>query len=139
MSSSPHLTVRWPGGFSTNATNSLPLSHASTLPHLGGTATLTTSQFPASSLLGLQLLSTIKHDPGIDLAIIGMPGCRLYAEPTVMNVLLPVSQQATYGLAIPNNPALIGVEVVGQGVAFSAGANAAGLISSNGMSLVIGN
>ncbi len=131
------ISVALPGGFATSATNVLPLALVATPPHIGQTTTLSTTEFPVGSLLGVQVISMTKFDPGIDLSVIGMPTCSLYAQLDNLQLLFPVNQSATYGLAIPNNPALIGAEVVTQSAAFDSAANAAGLISSNGLSLIL--
>ncbi|MEZ6037240.1 MAG: hypothetical protein R3F29_07150 [Planctomycetota bacterium] len=132
------ISAALPGGFQTSDTNSAPLAIDATLPVLGSNCTLTTSQFPASSVLGVQLISTTRIDPGLDLSIIGMQGCYLYANLDSLDVLWPVGGSATHVLSIPNNPVLMGAVVVGQSAAFVNGVNSAGLISSNGVALTIG-
>ena len=132
------ISAALPATFRTSADNSLALALTSTLPQLGTTLTLTTSQFPATSALGLQILSTTRFDPGVDLGFLGMPGCFQYSGLDSMNLLFPVAGQASYGLAIPNNPTLMGFQMTGMSAAFVSGLNPAGIITSNGVALTVG-
>lgn len=132
------LSATLPGTFRTQSSNSPPLALGSSLPQLGATAVLTTTQFPATAPLGMQILSTVLVDPGTDLAFLGMPGCRLSVNLDVTSVLVPVASQATASLPVPNNPALIGVQIGAQSAAFHAEANSFGVITSNGVRLTIG-
>jgi hypothetical protein len=132
------ISATLPATFRTATTDALPLALSTTLPQLGTTLTLTTTQFPASSPLGIQILSTTRIDPGIDLGAIGMPGCLQHAGLDSLNVLFPSAGQATYPFAIPNNPTLMGFQLTAQSAAFVSGANAAGLITSNGVALTLG-
>jgi hypothetical protein len=132
------ISASLPATFRTSAVDGQGLALGTTLPVLGSTLTLTTSQFPASSVLGIQILSTTRLDPGVDLTAIGMPGCLQHAGLDSLNVTFPVGGQATFLFAIPNNPGLMGFQLTAQSVAFVTGANAAGLTTSNGVALTLG-
>ena len=132
------ISVTLPGGFRTQPDNSVPLALAGTLPQLGTTCVLTTTQFPSTSALGLQILSTTQINPGVDLTVIGMPGCFQLVGLDVMYALFPVAGSATYNLVVPNNPALMGATLGSQSAAFYAGANPFGVITSNGVGLTLG-
>ncbi|MDO8349093.1 MAG: hypothetical protein Q7T30_02575, partial [Planctomycetota bacterium] len=132
------ISARLPATFRTNAENLAPLALVSTLPTLGATATLTTTNYPASSGLGVQVLSFVRHDPGLDLTGAGMPGCLQFTGTEAVVVVIPAATQSTYGWVIPNNPALMGLPVRSQTYAFAPGANTAGVISSNGVAMVVG-
>ncbi|MCU0866979.1 MAG: hypothetical protein MUC36_24600 [Planctomycetes bacterium] len=132
------ITAALPATFRTGTTDALPLVLGSTLPQLGSTLTLTTTQFPASSALGIQILSTTRLDPGIDLTAIGMPGCLQHAGLDSLNLLVPTAGSATFPFPIPNNPSLNGFQLTAQSAAFVSGVNAAGLITSNGVALTVG-
>ncbi|MBL8755472.1 MAG: PepSY domain-containing protein [Planctomycetes bacterium] len=132
------VSAALPGTFRTSADNAVPLALASTVPSLGSNLTFTTTNFPASSLLGIQILSTTRFDPGIDLSIIGMPGCFSFAALDALYLLFPVAQQASYTMAIPNNPVLMGFQMTGQSAAFVNGVNTAGLVASNGVAITVG-
>jgi hypothetical protein len=132
------LSAALPGTFRTSADNAVALASTGTLPQLGTTLTLTSSNYPASSLLGLQLVGLQRFDPGIDLAILGMPGCLQHASLESLTPVFPVGGQASYLLPIPNNPSLMGFQLTGQAVAFVNGVNSAGLVTSNGVALTLG-
>ena len=132
------ISATLPGTFRTQSENSQPLALASSLPQLGTTATLTTTQFALSSLLGIQILGTTLLNPGVDLGVIGMPGCLQSVSLDVLYVLVPAGGQATYGLVVPNNPSLMGATIGAQSAAFYSEANAFGMVTSNGIALTIG-
>jgi hypothetical protein len=112
-------------------------------PLLGTTVTLDTTS-PPNIGLGVNFLSTAQVPaPGLDLAIIGAPGCAALADVSagpgsaISNLGLPgVSLQST--LALPNNPALAGVRIFSQSAWLDATANALGVVTSNGVELVLG-
>ena len=132
------ISAELPGTFRTGPDNVLPLALASTLPVLGQTLTLTTSQFPLGSLIGIQILSVVRYDPGIDLAIAGMPGCSLFLNPDVLQTLFASGGQAVYTWAIPYDLGTLGLQVTAQSLAFVPGLNAGSIVSSNGIALTLG-
>ena len=132
------VSVALPGGFHTSAQNLSPLASSSTLPHLGSTLTLTTTNYPAGSGVGAQVLSLVQHNPGIDLTAAGMPGCFKFLEFDATIVVIPVAGQSLYSQLIPNSPALTGLPLFAQTYAFAPGANALGVIDSNGVAMVVG-
>jgi hypothetical protein len=107
-------------------------------PHLGTTIQFTTTNYPASSGLGVQVLSLVGFDPGIDLTAVGMPGCFRYVNTESTNVVIPVAGQTVFNQLIPNNPVLLGLPLRSQTFAFATGANALGLIASNGVAMIAG-
>jgi hypothetical protein len=132
------ISAALPGTFRTGPENTQPLQLSSTLPVLGTTLTLTTAQFPPSSLLGVQILSLVRYDPGVDLAVVGMPGCVLHANLDLLAALFPVAGQATYGWQVPNDPGSLGLQLTAQSAAFVTGLNAFGMNASNGVALTVG-
>ena len=132
------ISATLPGTFRTQSSNTVPLALASTLPHIGSTVTLTTTQFPATATLGVQILSTVILNPGTDLTSIGMPGCLLSVNLDVLSLLVAIGGQATSPLTVPNNPTLIGTQIGAQSAAFYGEANAFGMVTSNGMRLSVG-
>ena len=132
------ISAALPGTFRTRNYNGLPLALTSTLPQLGTTVTMTTTQVPATSLLGLQLLSTTRIDPGLELGFLGMPLCYLYANTDTIEAIVPNGGQATWSVAVPNLPTLMGIEVATQSGAFVPGVNDFGLLLSNGVALTLG-
>ena len=77
----------------------------------------------------------------LNLSFYGMPGCELLQSAEIP--ANPVSSTgpgaATYSLAIPNWPTLLGYELYLQGFAFAPNYNAGAVIVSNGIQWVIGN
>jgi hypothetical protein len=132
------ISIALPGTFRNSADNASPLALASTVPTLGSNLTFTTTNFPASSVLGIQILGITRFNPGIDLSVIGMPGCFAFESLDAMYLLFPVAQQATYTMPIPNNPVLMGFQMTGQSAAFVNGVNSAGMVSSNGVAITLG-
>jgi hypothetical protein len=132
------ISATLPGSFTTSALNLLPLALASSLPQLGSTLTLTTTNFTAAAPVGIQVLGTAGFDPGIDLTGLGMPGCFQYAAPTVLNTIGVTAGASTFTLAIPNDPALMGYALYAQSAGFAIGANTAGIVTSNGVALTLG-
>jgi hypothetical protein len=131
------ISATLPGTFRTGA-NAEALALASTLPQLGTTFTLTATNYPPSSGLGVQVLSLASFDPGIDLTSVGMPGCFRYTGLDAVNIVLPIGGQSVYSMAIPNDNGLQGLPLNSQTWAFSPGANALGVISSNGVRAIVG-
>ena len=132
------ISARLPATFQTSPQNQLGLTMSSTPPQLGSAATMTTINYPPGSGLGFQVMSFTRHDPGLPLAAFGMPGCAQYVNSDVTVILVPVGGQSTFNGPIPNDTSLMGVTFYGQSFALSSGANALGLISSNGVRFVIG-
>jgi hypothetical protein len=109
-------------------------------PLLGATqqCTLTNVPNPASTI-GLVLLGTTSITAGQDLAGIGAPGCFLYNPGTVIQTLFPLGASTTWSFPIPNTPSLSGTRVYAQGAGLvPPGANAFGLLTSNGVDLLLG-
>ena len=112
-------------------------------PLLGQTVTIDTSS-PPNLGLGVNFLSLVQiPGPGLDLGIIGAPGCAALTDVNagtgnaISNLGLPgLSLQSS--LPLPNNPALAGLRVFSQSAWLDATANALGITTSNGLELVLG-
>ncbi|MEO0479521.1 MAG: hypothetical protein AAF196_08585 [Planctomycetota bacterium] len=74
-----------------------------------------------------------------DLTGAGAPGCFLGNDGLVVLSTAVTPPTSIALLPLPNNPALAGVVLEAQGFALAAGINALGLITSNGLSLTIGD
>ncbi|MEO6596340.1 MAG: hypothetical protein ABIP94_16445, partial [Planctomycetota bacterium] len=114
------------------------LTLAATTPYLGSTVTLTTSAVPGTALGTINFLSLTKYVPPIDLLLVGMPGCLLHCGLDVGTVVLG-SGTALNSFYVPPDPYWLGFEIYSQSVAFVPGANPFGAITSNGVTLVIGD
>jgi hypothetical protein len=110
---------------------------ASARPVLGTTTNLVTTNVPPAGAIGLTFLSFTKIDPGVDLTSLGMPGCALYQSMDVSFTHLLAGGSCTQPFAVPNNPVYIGLSVAAQSGALVPGANPLGLVSSNGVELVL--
>lgn len=131
------LTAAMP--FQTGVVDDLPLTITSTRPVLGLPFTVTTNSIPAPGLT-LNWISTVQFNPGIDLGIIGAPGCKAYmdANASALNsLLLGVGSQA-FNVTVPTDPIFAGVNLYTQSAAASA-FNALGFQTSNAVALTIGN
>ncbi len=111
---------------------------ASARPVLGVSLTIDTTNVPASAILSATILSFTKHDPGLDLTGLGMPGCFQYVGLDATHVLFG-TPSVSLPMTMPTNPSWIGAEVVCQTASLVPGVNALGAISSNGLSLLLGN
>jgi ELWxxDGT repeat protein len=131
------------GVLASTATTGLPcggLALTTTIPHLDSTVTLTTGFIPVTAPLSLCFLSLSRYAPPLDLAAAGMPGCTLHC-PLDAVTLLPATTtgSAVSTLGIPDDPALLGLEVHAQSASFVPGVNAFGAITSNGVTMTIGD
>ena len=126
-------------GFSTSATEQVALALASaTPPVIGAAVTFTASNIPATSPLSVYLCSAGQTNPGISLGSIGAPGCFAYVSlPEIFAVDLLTNPTSSATFTIPADPFFVGQSFYSQAVSFDAGANAFGLISSNGVSSVM--
>lgn len=128
-----------PSGYQTGINDDPALQLSSGRPLLNTAVNLVTDRFPAAAAIGLGILSFTQYNPGLDLAPLGMPGCRQFVGFDVVNLLLPVGGAATQVLNIPNDPSFSGLVVVSQSVAITPGINPLGALASNGLRLQIGN
>jgi hypothetical protein len=93
---------------------------------------------PVVSPIVFVAFGTAATIPGIDLAVIGMPGCLSYTslDLGLFGPVVVIGGSANLPLPIPPVPSLAGAVLTSQGLSFSA-ATPAGLASSNGLQLVI--
>ena len=132
------LSAAIPATFFTGAFNGAPLALSGTLPQIGTTLVLTTTNVPSTSPVALQTLGILGYLGGIDLSVLGMPGCRQYSEALVIHTLLPAAGQAVHTLPIPGSLNLTGLQLKAQSAALVAGYNAANIITSNGVWMTVG-
>ena len=131
------LSVAMP--FQTGVIDDLPLTMSATRPTVGLPFTVTTNSIPAPGL-ALNWISTVQYNPGIDLAIIGAPGCAAYmdANASVLNSLLIGLGTQSFNVTVPSDPIFAGVSLYTQSAAAS-GFNALGFQTANAVALTIGN
>ena len=73
-----------------------------------------------------------------DLAAFGMPGCRLWTDLASVQLLAAAGGSASWTVAVPNQAALLGTQVLAQGFPLAAGANAAGVLATGAVEAVLG-
>lgn len=116
---------------------------ASTSPELGATVDLTTSNEGAPGV-GINFLSTTQVPaPGIDLGIIGAPGCVALMDvaASVGNVITNLGTpfpSMTFSFAVPVTPTLAGVSVFSQSIWLDPAANPFGAKTSSAVALTLG-
>jgi hypothetical protein len=154
-----HLVGYSPGGNSLNPGNTdlstlganvimlgptdiVPLALApASRPILGTNWNLTTSQIPATGVIGVDLFGIA--DPAVlDLAFLGMPGCQLRSSLDVIAGPWPVAGTThNYNLAVPATPtSLIGFQLFTQSAVFQVPTvNPFGAITSNGVKGTLGD
>ncbi|HZN38292.1 MAG TPA: hypothetical protein VFD82_05785, partial [Planctomycetota bacterium] len=119
----------------------LPLALAgATRPILGTNWNLTTSQVPATGLLGVDIFGTA--DPGVlDLFFIGMPTCQLRTTLDFISAWPVSGATHNYTFAVPALPtSLIGFQLFTQSAVFQVPpVNPFGAITSNGIKGTIGD
>lgn len=126
--------------FTTESSDNHPLSmELSGRPVLGSTVNLVTTQIPSGTTLAVTALGFSQHDPGISLAPFGMPGCFAFLGYDATATLPVTGTFVTLPLTIPNNPALNGGLIYGQGLSVSPGFNNLGVLSSNGVRMSLGS
>jgi hypothetical protein len=109
-------------------------------PAIGGTCTLRIGGVPAAATFGFLLLALNRAQPAVELSALGMPGCFQHidlASAVTTTLSLPASPVSA-SIAIPNAAGLLGLSVFAQAALEAPGANAAGLVASNGGELAIG-
>ncbi len=137
------LSVAVPATFQVAAGDTAPLAlAASARPLLGTTIDLVTAN-PSNPNLGVNFLSLARIPaPGVDLGVLGAPGCAalIDASAAIGNVIGNVGPTSmSIALPIPNVTALEGMAIYSQSVWLDATANVFGMLTSNGVELVLGN
>jgi hypothetical protein len=106
-------------------------------PQIGTTFLLELANAPPTSGLGVMVFGFTQLFPGLDLTPLGMPGCSSFTSLDALFAfpLLPVPQ---FGIALPNNAAIVGTQLFVQGAVLAPGLNAFGLITSNAGQMLVG-
>lgn len=122
----------------------LPLAlAASAAPVIGNSVDFVTSNETPNGL-GIHFISvTAIPAPGINLSILGAPGCFALVDPNaavgnlISNLGAPLPSM-TVTLPIPANPALTGFQLASQSIWLDAAANPFGMVTSNAISMTLG-
>lgn len=123
-------------GTGCNAANPLTLD-ANARPVLGTTISLDTTNIPAGSPLGSTLFGLTEFPNGISLAGIGMPGCFQYITGDAVAIFTPAGASGSTSYVLPNNTLFAGVIISTQSAVLAPGANPLGVLSSNGLRLLL--
>ena len=136
------LSATLPSTINLTASDLSPLAlAASARPLVGTTINLTTSNTTGANI-GVNFLSVVQIPaPGFDLGVLGAPGCAALLDinagvSSVIGNVLGLSLSAPF--AIPAT-APLGVQVFSQSVWLDATQNAFGILTSNGVTLTLGN
>jgi hypothetical protein len=109
---------------------------------VGSSITFRIDVAPASALtilsMGLSRTMSGATPLPVSLATLGAPGCSVVADPLSTVALFANSLGSAQTAYVFNNPALVGVHLYTQGYAMSPSANVLGLISSNGVDMLVG-
>lgn len=105
-------------------------------PVLGASVTLTTANVPANTSLTMSLIAFQQVRPGFDLAVFGAPGCLQHVLTDTADPLVGTLTRTLGPVPIDSN--LIGLSVFSQSACLVPGVNLVGLLSSNGVAMVIG-
>lgn len=107
-------------------------------PVIGQTSTLETRDIPAGSISGFHIIGTNQiPGGGLDLSLVYMPGCRLYAAADVTVGFAATTASVQHNLAIPNNSSLAGAHLYSQSIIVSPGINPLGVITTNAIDSTI--
>ena len=110
------------------------------LPYLGTTSySLEISNIPNVAPLAVLFFGTAQL-PGVPLAVIGMAGCSAYTNADAGSVTVAATLPAgtaSQPFPIPSNPALAGIALSCQALAFSTSTQL-GLVASNGTLMTVG-
>jgi hypothetical protein len=136
-------------GFATHPLDNTPLTLGiDARPVLGSNPNYIINKYDsASTALGVVLIDFGQHNPGLPLAVYGMPGCSQYTNPTAIRTFFTNGQaQVTIPFitgGIPNSLTFNGITFFAQALTITgqcAGGpcNARNVIASNGLALTLG-
>ena len=129
-------------GFSTDAVDNAALSlNLDARPVLGTSPNFVVENYGAAGI-GANVLSFTQFNPGVPLAVLGMPGCSQFVNLDVSNVFVtggPVTTVPFIPGGIPNTGSLNGILLFAQSGTFTPGFNALGAIASNGLRVQLGS
>ncbi len=111
---------------------------ASSRPVVGTTVNLVTTNIPTGTAFGAVLLSMQQAVPPQDLTSLGMPGCFGYVVNGITHLFVAPGSSSTQPFTIPNDASLSGLPVIGQSFTYSPPLTPVGVISSNGVVMVLG-
>jgi PKD repeat protein len=114
----------------------VPGNVSTTLPTLGGAATITVNRLPLD--LALLVLGVTRSPLPLDLGVIGMPGCPLHISAEATQTMLGAGNTAITSFPVPNVTALVGVQIFTQALSLDPAANAFGFAISDAAVMLVG-
>ncbi|MGE0144032.1 MAG: serine protease [Planctomycetota bacterium] len=140
---SPGLSVQRPTSLDLSAALPIELGpdraaltlDATTRPVLGSTQALMLRDLAPTARIAVFAVGLTRHDPGIDLTSLGMPGCRQHCSVEFSATAPITAGTATLSFAIPSLPSLAGTRIFASGFSVTPGANTMGILASNGVEL----
>ncbi|MBK8097584.1 MAG: hypothetical protein IPK26_10775 [Planctomycetes bacterium] len=134
------LSVAVTAGFALPHADTLPLTLvAGSRPILNTSVALVTTRIPAGSPFAATMISTGQLAPGLDLGFLGAPGCLQQVTPGPDILFLGPASSTVLNLPIPNVAGFLGMLVYCQAASVSPGVNPLGVLTSNGVRLLLGN
>ena len=112
---------------------------ASSRPVLVTNVNLVTTNVPLNAVAGLSILSLSPIPGGLDLTVLGMPGCFAYQQLDVISSIAVAGGTGQDSLSIPSSSSLIGSKVRNQSAVFVLNINPFHTVTSNGLELTIGD
>ena len=108
------------------------------VPNIGQPIPFEITSAPANQALSFVMVGFVNVG-GADLVVIGMPGCRLYADPLV-GLPAPTSGAGVGSamLGIPNDPNSVGLSFFAQGFVADPGFNPFGAVLTNALNGIVG-
>ncbi len=117
------------------------LTLSSSSPVVGTPVSYTLDAIPTGTLAYGLIFGVTQVNPGMDLGMIGAPGCSRYVDGDFFTslVISPMTPTDTTTIAFPNDPILIGFTFYTQAASLTPGVNPLGVLTSNGVSSTFGN
>jgi hypothetical protein len=107
------------------------------LPWLGDTFRMQAAPLASTTPFALFALGLDSTAP-VDLSPYGMPGCSALVAVACYSLATASGGSAELSMAVPNTTSLAGAHIFEQAFAVEPGANAAGVVVSNGADVLIG-
>lgn len=114
----------------------VPGNRSTTLPTLGGQATVIVDRLPLD--FGVLALGLTRIAPSLDLTFLGMPGCPLHASPDALLPINGTANVATIPYPVPVATNLVGVQVFLQALSFDPLINTFGFAISDAAVMLVG-
>lgn len=116
--------------------NGVPALDAAAAPRLGLNYVQNLTNLNPAIGIGIMVLS-LTEIGATPLDVIGMTGCYAYVSPDVLVTVTAVGSSASFSLAIPSTPNLVGTALFSQGLSVDP-VNPAWLVASNALGGLIG-